>query len=124
VKKGQCYGIRLHRFLLPCRRDFLFRNATVSRTLELWDGVVENEEKNIIPNGKKADYIINSFLPYELNIIKNYLFQAVKYNDSIGKEGDLLQMIKQKFENIPEISSHFVPQNSVFREFIGKEIYN
>ena len=49
--------IRFYRRLV---RDFLFRNATASRTLELWSGVVENEDKNIIPSGMHADFIINS----------------------------------------------------------------
>ena len=110
--------IRFYRRLV---RDFLFRNASPSRTLDLWRGVVENEDKNIIPNGKNAEYIINSFLPYELSVIKPYLLRKIVYDHSIPEESNLFAMIKKEFQNIPEISSSFVPKHSVFREFIGED---
>ena len=110
--------IRFYRRLL---RDFLFRSATPERTLELWVGVVENEDKNIIPNEKNADYTINSFLPYELGVIKPYLLNVVSYDFEKEHEKDLYDQIQLKFKNIETIPSHFIPVDSVFREFIGKE---
>ena len=83
-------------------------------------GVVENEEKNIIPNGKNADYIINSFLPYELAVIKHYLLNTISYDMTKSCERDLFETIIKEFQNIPIIPSELVPQDSVFREFIGK----
>ena len=109
--------IRFYRRLV---RDFLFRNASPSRTLELWDGVVKNEDLNIIPNAQKADYIINSFLSYELGVIKPYLLNKVIFNRDIQEEMNLYQMITAKFQNVPAIPANFVPIDSVFREFIGK----
>ena len=35
--------------------------------------------KNIIPNEKYADYVINSFLPYELGVIKPYLLKILPF---------------------------------------------
>jgi uridine kinase len=83
--------------------------------------VVENEDKNIIPNEKNADYTINSFLPYELGVIKPYLLHVVSYDFSKSHEKELYDLIQMKFKNIEEIPSRFVPTDSVFREFIGKE---
>lgn len=117
---GSHFEKREIRFYRRLVRDYLFRNATVSRTLELWNGVVENEEKNIIPNGKNADYIINSFLPYELAVIKHYLLNTISYDMTKSCERDLFETIIKEFQNIPIIPSELVPQDSVFREFIGK----
>lgn len=118
---GVYFDKREVRFLRRLVRDFLFRNASVSRTLELWEGVVKNEDKNIIPYGKNANYIINSFLKYELNVIGAYLINVIAYNPNLPHEMELYQYFQKKFENIPTISSRFIPENSVFREFVGKK---
>ncbi len=119
AKAGNVYfdkrEIRFYRRLV---RDFLFRNASVSRTLELWEGVVENEDKNIIPYGQNADFIINSSLAYELAVIKPYLLETVYYSED-SCENELYLRIKEKFKNVSEIDAKFVPDDSVFREFIG-----
>jgi uridine kinase len=118
---GTFFEKREVRFFRRLLRDFLFRSATPERTLELWVGVVENEEKNIIPNEKNADYVIDSFLPYELGAIKPYLLNIVSYDFEKEHEKELYWQIVNKFKNIIEIPSRFVPSDSVFREFIGKE---
>ena len=121
----QAYGTffekREIRFFRRLLRDYLFRSATPERTLELWVGVVENEEKNIIPNERNADYVIDSFLPYELGVIKPYLLNVVSFDFKKAHEKELYDKIRSEFMNITEIPSHFVPSDSVFREFIGKE---
>ena len=116
---GVFFAGREVRFLRRLVRDYLFRGASAARTLELWEGVVANEDKNIIPYGKNADFIINSFLTYELNVIKPYLLDVIKYCDETPCEVELLATLREKFRQIPEIPSSFVPSDSVFREFIG-----
>ena len=118
---GTHFDKREVRFYRRLIRDYLFRNASPTRTLELWTGVVENEDKNIIPNGKNADYIINSFLAYELGVIKPYLMGVVSFDFEKEHEKELYDQICSEFKNIIEIPSHFVPTGSVFREFIGNE---
>ena len=118
---GMFFEKREIRFFRRLLRDFLFRSATPERTLELWEGVVENEEKNIIPNEKNADYIIDSFLPYELGVIKPYLLNVVSYDFEKVYEKELYEKIRIEFQNVIEIPACYVPFNSVFREFIGKE---
>ena len=118
------YGIYFNkreiRFLRRLVRDFLFRNATPEKTIELWKGVVENEDKNIIPNKKHADYIINSFMSYELGVIKSYLLNTIVYDFENEKETELYYTLKNKLENIVDLPSCLVPEDSVFREFIGR----
>lgn len=120
----EAYGVlfekREVRFLRRLVRDYLFRSATPERTLELWKGVVDNEDKNIIPYENTADYIINSFLPYELGVIKPYVLQTIEYDLENKNEKQLYEKLQREFADIIEIPSRFVPQDSVFREFIGK----
>ncbi len=120
----EAYGVlfekREVRFLRRLVRDYLFRSATPERTLELWKGVVDNEDKNIIPYENTADYIINSFLPYELGVIKPYVLQTIEYDFENKNEKQLYEKLQREFADIIEIPSRFVPQDSVFREFIGK----
>ncbi len=118
---GTFFEKREVRFFRRLVRDYLFRSATPARTIELWSGVIENEEKNILPYEDYADYIINSFLPYELGVIKPYVLSRLSYDMTNHHERDLYESLKQKFETIVEIPSRFVPEDSVFREFIGKE---
>ena len=70
---------------------------------------------------KYADYIINSFLPYELGVIKSYVLNKITYDIDNEKERTLLEKLRREFKNIIDIPSHFVPSDSVFREFIGKK---
>ena len=118
---GTNFEKREIRFLRRLVRDYLFRSATPRRTLELWEGVVKNEDKNIIPYEKNADYIINSFLSYELGVIKPFVLHKIPYDVKDLREKTLYEFLQNKFQNIMEISSQFVPSDSVFREFIGKE---
>lgn len=118
---GTKFEKREIRFLRRLVRDYLFRSATPCRTLELWEGVVKNEDKNIIPYEKNADYIINSFLSYELGVIKQFVLYKIPYDLNDNKERALNEFLQSKFQNIMEISSQFVPSDSVFREFIGNE---
>ena len=118
---GANFEKREIRFLRRLVRDYLFRSATPGRTLELWEGVVKNEDKNIIPYEKNADYIINSFLSYELGVIKSFVLHKIPYDEKNSQECALHEFLQNKFQNIKEIPSQFVPSDSVFREFIGKE---
>ncbi|MBS6447210.1 MAG: hypothetical protein KH382_06425 [Clostridiales bacterium] len=116
---GTFFDKREVRFLRRLVRDFLFRNATPERTLELWSGVIANEDKNIIPYGHHADFIINSFLQYELGVIKPFVLETIRYDFNKKCEIELYEKLKSKFEKIPTIPEKFVPADSVFREFIG-----
>jgi uridine kinase len=97
-------------------RDFQFRGASVAKTLELWENVKNNEEKNIYPYSDGAKYTINSSMLYELNVIKKYLLEMLEYTEETRF---LYDDILEKFKNIPDFPAELVPKDSVFREFIG-----
>lgn len=120
-----CRGVELSRneirLLRRIVRDNQFRNATAEFTLFLWDGVRENEEKNIFPNATECDVYINSFLAYELFIIDNHareLLLSVPENSIHRADADELFAKLSVFDN-PYFEDRMIPDNSVFREFIG-----
>lgn len=108
------------RFLRRIVRDYKYRNATAEFSFHLWQTVRSNEENNIFPNAK-SDVYINSFLPYEPFIISHYAIEVLKTvpAGSIyrGEADALIEKLKV-FDN-PYFSDRMVPDNSVFREFIG-----
>jgi uridine kinase len=61
---GTHFDKREVRFLRRLVRDYLFRNATPGRTLELWHGVVKNEDINIIPYERNAEPAHRRILPW------------------------------------------------------------
>ncbi len=116
--------IRLTRRML---RDFAFRALDPESTLTHWHYVRSSELRNIIPNINRADYIINSAMPYELSIYKPKLLQYFekwpeKFKDEPLREDAyvrserILKLLK-KIEPIDDDS--MVPNDSVIREFIG-----
>ena len=113
---GNLFTHREIRFFRRLVRDFQFRDASVEKTCRLWKGVVENEQKNIYPYTFNAKYTINSTLLYEINVIKKYLLDMLEYDEGTMH---IYEKIKEGFKNIPDIPSELVPQESVFKEFIG-----
>ena len=88
--------------------------------MKLWDGVAKNEDENIFPNAKNADFFINTLMLYEINVIKPYILDKKMYDFSVNNETELYNFFEEKFKNVPVIPSSLVPENSVFREFIGR----
>ena len=109
------------RLLRRTVRDYKFRGATPEFTLHLWEGVRENELNNIFPNAKKRDLTLDSFLDYEPFLLSRYavpLLETVPADSRYRDEAeDLLERLSAF--DCPFIEERMIPQNSVFREFIG-----
>lgn len=116
---GHYFSGRDIRFARRLVRDYKFRSSSPARTLGLWSAVVANEEKSIIPEGKKADFVINSLMLYEINVMKSCVFD-INYDLSNENERTAFEELKKKYGNVPDMPSYFIPEDSVFREFIGK----
>ena len=110
--------IRLMRRIV---RDHKFRGATAGFSFHLWQGVRANEESNIFPNAKNCDIYINSLLDYEPFIIAKHLIPLLDTvpADSIYRdEADELREKIRPYENCL-FEDDMIPEDSVFREFIG-----
>ena len=100
-------------------RDFRTRAVSVSGTIDLWQIVREGEEKYIFPYIHQADVIINTALPYEVNVLKVFaepLLYSIPYNDKNYEEARrLIEFLKRFYP----ITSEYVSSSSILREFIG-----
>lgn len=107
------------RFLRRMVRDNQFRKMDPKTTLDLWPKVLEGEKKWIEPFRPTADVIFDSYLVYELAVLKPYV-------------GGLLERIRREHGSIPQVekmivllstvdfqSADTVPGNSILRETIG-----
>lgn len=111
------------RLLRRMVRDYQFRNADPCETLSMWASVRRGEFSWIYATQENADYVYNSFLQYELSVIKKY---AVPLLSKIAKDSvyfpdaeRLLRMLKY----FTDIEDSVVPNNSLIREFIGGSVY-
>ena len=61
------------RFLRRAMRDSLFRSSPVEHTLKQWNSVRRGERLYISPYRGQADLTVDTYLPYETNILMQYL---------------------------------------------------
>ncbi len=120
--------IRLLRRMI---RDNYYRSYDPERTIGHWHYVRRSELKHIIPYIHEADFILNGALPYELPILKKHLFRYFpgfieRWKDNPRRQDALIraQRVFELLVTIEEIEDDScVPDDSLFREFIGGSIY-
>ncbi len=107
------------RFLRRALRDSLFRSSPVECTINQWLSVRRGERLYIGPYRGQADMTIDTFLPYELNILSERLKFELKPFEEKLKESDLGPIC----ELLPQVElvkyGDFIPEHSVIHEFIG-----
>jgi len=116
---GKFFTSRQIRFLRRMIRDAKFRGAPPEVTFEMWKGVSENEDLHIMPFAGKYDIELDSYMEYEPFMIKNQVEALLKnVNPSYAfyhKAEEILAKIKDFFEISPE----YLPDKSVYHEFLG-----
>lgn len=111
------------RLLRRMTRDNRTRGYSPSKTLASWCDVREGEEKYVFPYQDNADVIFNTFLVYELAVLKGYaepLLYQVKEDDPEYQTA--IRLIKLLDMVLP-IPSEDVPSVSILREFIGNSYF-
>ena len=63
-----------NRMLRRMVRDNYFRGYSAEDTINRWPSVIAGERKNIFPYQENADIMFNSFLLYELPMLKYYAY--------------------------------------------------
>lgn len=113
-------GMRLVRRIV---RDDYFRGADPQFTLKMWDNIRRGEMLNILPYKDSANISIDSALPYEISVMKQFtgdVFDKVPEN---AEHFDVLQQILSAFKRFEAINPAYVPPDSILREFIGGSIF-
>jgi uridine kinase len=107
------------RLLRRMVRDYYTRGHSPSKTLSSWADVRKGEEKYIFPYQDDADVIFNSFLVYELGVLKTFveplLYSVPPEEPEYHTAIRLLEVLKLVLP-LPSID---VPKLSILREFIG-----
>ena len=107
------------RLLRRIIRDNRTRATDVSKTMELWQGVREGEEKYIFPYIHQADVVINTAYVFEVGVLKVFvepLLYSVGLDSPYYEEARRLIKSLQGFYPIP---SEYISKDSILREFIG-----
>ncbi len=107
--------IRFYRRLV---RDFRHRATEAAFTVYLWESVRANEEKNIFPFMPLCNVSIDSTLPYEIGMLKPHLvplLEGIRSDDPFYAQA---RTILKKFDAVQEISSDYMTEQSLYKEFI------
>lgn len=116
---GNIYRPEEIRFLRRIVRDYNFRNASAEFTFNLWQNVRKNEQESILPNVDKCKIIIDSVMPYEICMLKPFLVPILKTLPSDSEYYEFAQSEIKKFSHIDVISKNYIPENSMYHEFLG-----
>ena len=107
------------RFLRRLVRDNQFRKTSPVRTLELWPKVLAGEKKWIEPFVGNADAKFNSYLPYEIAVLKPYVGGLLeRVRREVGDDRLVMNMLRliRPVYSAPMLA---VPGDSILRETIG-----
>lgn len=105
--------VRLARRMIRDRRE---RARSLSAVVELYDSVERGENLYIMPYKHRADFDVDTFVPYELCVYKTFLPTA------LPEEQEKYPWLTEMFDvldALPAIDPASVPSNSLMREFIG-----
>lgn len=115
---GVCFEANEIRLMRRLVRDYNFRNTSPETTFVNWDGVRDNEEKNIFPYVKESDYCVNSSMPYEVGVLKPYLVKILSCFDREDAHYEIAKYILERIELVEEIPSRLICDGYLYREFI------
>lgn len=111
------------RLLRRIVRDFKYRNASAEETLSMWPNVRKGEFKWIYDTQEDANYVFDSFLNYEICVLKKYalpLLTKISQDSEYYPDAERLIKILKYFKDIDD---KWVPCNSILKEFIGNSCY-
>lgn len=107
------------RFLRRAMRDSLFRSSPVEYTLKQWNSVRRGERLYISPYRGQADLTVDTYLPYETNILMQYLSEKLQGEKRMLEQADLAPLSAILDKVSPIDYKPYMPEDSVLHEFIG-----
>ncbi len=111
---------RAMRLIRRLSRDAYYRNSDASKTLKMWDSVVDGEKKYIAEFKKYADMRLSTFHPYELCVFKKTVINMLKHLPQDTPNYNTAKRIEAVLKKITGINAELVPSNSLLCEFIEK----
>ncbi len=109
------------RFVRRMVRDSIYRDATAERTLDMWPGVLQGEEKYLYPYRKYADIDFDTFHQSELCIMRRYAEKLI--SKELAEKNPYAKTVLSALTSVEPISEGILPNDSLLREFITGGIY-
>ena len=106
--------VRVARRMIRDRRE---RARSLSAVAELYGSVERGENLYIMPYKHRADFDVDTFVPYELCVYKSFLPTGLPEDEA--KHAWLTEMF-DVLNALPAIPPELVPEDSLMREFIGQ----
>lgn len=100
-------------------RDYRTRGHNVEATLNMWPNITVGENKYIYPFINRADYIFNTSLVYEVAVMSIYAKPVLLQVSTESKNYSEARRLYNFLSNFLTADERMVPENSLFREFIG-----
>ena len=116
---GSFFTSRQIRFMRRMIRDERSRNAPPAVTFNMWKGVSENEDLHIMPYAGCYDIELDSYMEYEPFMIRSRVIELLS---QIGPDDEYFHKaddIKSKLKELFDISPDYLPEKSVYHEFLG-----
>ena len=104
-------------------RDFKYRNSSAEITISMWPSVRRGEFQWIYKTQEDADFVFDSFLNYELGVMKKYALPLLKKVDVDGPYGNDAQRLIKLLKYFTDVNEKYIPCTSLLREFIGGSCY-
>lgn len=108
--------IRLMRRLI---RDKLYRGRGIGETMDFFRSVERGENLYIMPFKYRADFDIDTFLPYGPLIYRDILLPDLEKAAGEYADYERYADIERFLRELSPLSRGIVPENSLLREFIG-----
>jgi uridine kinase len=104
------------RFVRRLVRDSIYRNADAERTLGMWTNVLHGEDKYLYPYRSYADVNFNTFHPFELGVMRQYVLDLIP--PRLREASVYVDTVVSAIERCEDIDEALVPDDSLIREFI------
>ena len=106
-------------------RDMQYRNCPAANTIDMWQSVRNGEFKWIYPNQEGANFVFNSWLGYELCVLRTLALPALRAIQPSDPQYLVAnRLIKYLKYFLPIEDESIIPCNSLIREFIGGSCFN
>ncbi len=107
------------RLLRRITRDARTRGADAKTTIGMWPSVRNGEFKYIYPTEENADFIFDTFMPYEPCALRSFIMPLLNKVSPDDNEYPTANRLKALMKYFLPIKIDDIPCNSLIREFVG-----
>ncbi len=113
-------GDKLHpckiRLLRRVMRDKLYRKRSAEETVKMFPHVQRGENQYILPYKARADHNFDTFVPYEVGLYKNYIYEELI---DLSQQYSDVRDVVNAMDRLSSLNEDIVPKDALVREFIG-----